>query len=198
MKFRTTGLLLVIFVVLIGYVYFVELRKKPADQPVDKSTWVLTLAQDDVQQLNVNDQGNSVLLFRSGDQWQIGAIGGSEADAARVNSVIASLVELRSSRVLTQTAEGLAAYGLEKPGMTVTLVVSEQQQDVLLIGNKNPGGSAYYVQKRGQTPVHLVYSALVDDLKRLVSEPPYKPTPTPESVGTPAPGTVEPARSPTQ
>jgi len=204
-KFRTTAILLLVFVALIGYVYLVELNKKPAETPVDKSTWVLTLGRDDVQELRVADGDKSIVLARSGDAWYLGAVGGEEADATRVGNIVVSLVNLRSSRVLTGTMEGLAAYGLENPTMTVTLVLQAGTQEVLLIGGKNPQGSSYYVQRKGYDPIHLIYTSLVDDLRKLVSEPPYKPTPTPEptptpgsaSEGTPAPATLAPAVTPT-
>ena len=195
MKFRTTGILLLVFVVLLGYVYFFELHKKPAETPTDKSTWILTLGADDVQRLTVNDQGNTIVLARSGDIWSIGDVGGEEADATRVSSITASLVNLQATRVLTDTAEGLAAYGLEPPVLTVTVGLSGTQE-MLYIGNKNVQGTQYYLQRKGQSPVYLVYAALVDDLKLLVSEPPFKPTPTPAVEPTAPPAGVAPATTP--
>ena len=187
MRFRTTGVLLVIFVVLAGYVFFFERNKKPAETPTDKSTWILTLAQEDVQQLAVTDQGTTAIVARGGDNlWYVGGVGGQEADATRVDTLIASLVDLKSARTLTQTTESLAAFGLEPPAITVTVGLSGTQQEVLFVGDKNPQGSQYYMQHKGQTPIYLVYSAVVDDLKGLVSNPPYKPTATPAPEATPS------------
>lgn len=180
MKFRTTYLLLFVFIALLGYVYVFEINKKPADKPEDRSTWVLTLSAADVQQISITDQGRSATYVRGGeDIWFIDAVGGPEADALRVGSIVASLAGLRSSRVLTDTAEGLAAYGLQNPGMTVTMLAGESQRETLLVGAKNPQGSSFYAQTKGNAAVHLVYASLIDDLKRLVTEPAYQPTPTP-------------------
>jgi hypothetical protein len=178
MKFRTTGILLVVFVLLAGYVFLVEMKKQPAATPVDKSTWILTLASDDVQKLMVTDAGQTMTLARDAGEWYIGDVGGELADAGRVGMVVDSLVDLRAARVLTQTSESLAAFGLENPAMTVVVVLSGGQE-TLWIGAKNPQGSQYYVQRKGQTPIYLVYASTVDDLKLLVSEPPVQPTPTP-------------------
>jgi len=191
-KFRTTGILLIVFVLLMGYVYVWELNKfglkKTSEPAVDKSTWVLTLGKDDVQELRVQDGEQSIVLARSGESWSIGAIGGEEADAVRVNSIVNSLVDLRSTRVLTQTAEDISAFGLDNPKVLVTVGLEGGKQEVLHIGNKTIQGTGYYVQRKGYDPIYIIASYLVDDLKRLVSEPPHKPTPTPAP--TPAPGTA--------
>jgi hypothetical protein len=52
-------------------------------------------------------------------------------------------------------------------------------------GDKNPQGSSYYVQEEGDENVYLLYASTIDDLKRLVTEPPKKPTPTPTLTPTP-------------
>lgn len=195
MTFRTTVVLLLVFVVLAGYVFFVEMKKQPPVTPVDQGTWILTLADEDVQQLTVTDNGQSTLLAFGDGAWYVGGVGGQAADATRVRALVASLVDLRASRVLTETAESLESYGLANPATSVTLGLSDGRQEALLIGNKNPQGTQYYVQRRGKAPVYMIYSYLVDDLKQIVSAPPYAPTPTPapETDATPAPATVAPA-----
>jgi hypothetical protein len=42
----------------------------------------------------------------------------------------------------------------------------------------DPKGSAYCAEKDDEN-VYLAYASIVDDLKRLITEPPKKPTPTP-------------------
>ena len=195
MKFRSTGILLIVFAVLLGYVYFFELHKKPAEAPVDTSTWILTLGNEDIQRLTITDQGNSIVLARSGDIWSIGDVGGQQADPTRVNSVLTSLVDLKATRVLTDTSDGLAAYGLEKPALSVTVGLSGTQE-ILSFGDKNIQGSQYYMQRKGKATVYLIYSALIDDLKRMVSEPPVMPSPTPVADQTAPPAGVAPAATP--
>jgi len=40
------------------------------------------------------------------------------------------------------------------------------------------------VQEKGEENVYLVYASTVDDLKRLITDPPKKPTPTPTNLHT--------------
>jgi hypothetical protein len=186
MRLRNTGILLLVFLALLGYVYFVEMRKSPAAAPVDKSTWVLTIAADDVQSLNINDRGQSISFNRSGDTWYVGEAGGNKADAGEVGGMVASLANLQATRALTQT-DALSSYGLDKPAMTVVLGLTSGQQEQLAFGDKNLQGTQYYVLKKGAAPVYLVYSALGDDLRNLVSNPPFQQAEPPAS---PAPATT--------
>ena len=184
MRFRSTGILLVVFALLAGYVFFVELKKAPSTAPTDKSTWVLTLGLDDVQQLAVTNQGKTATFVKADSVWHMGAADGAEADATRLDSVLLSLVDLKATRALTQSVESLATYGLESPAMSVVLGLASGGQDVLFFGDRNPAGTQYYVVHKGRDPIFLVYAALADDLSALVANPPYKARP---DAGTPAP-----------
>jgi len=200
MRFRTTLVLVLAFIALGAYVGLVELNKKPEQSPADKALWILTLGKDDVTELEVADGEKSIFFARQGDKWYVGGIGGSEADEGRVNSVVASLVDLRSSRIITE-AEGLATYGLESPKARVRLGLTGGKSETLLIGDKTPQGSAYYIQRQGSPTIYTAWASLFDDLKGFVATPPYKPTPTPQpsplETPAPTPGTVGPAPSPT-
>jgi hypothetical protein len=189
MKFRNTAILLVILA-LLAVVAVWETHRGPAgESPQEKAKWVFTLSRDDVGEFEVKDGSQSIYLALGGmGDWFIGAIDGPPADTARVNSLLDSVVNLKSTRVITDTSVGLAAFGLDNPPVEVRLGLTEGKKEVLLIGNKNPQGISYYAQRQGSPNVYLISTSLVDDLKKLVSEPPYRPTPTspPEPGGTPA------------
>ncbi len=196
MRFRTTGILLVIFAILAGVV-LLDNHRKPSQTAQAPVTWVLTLSQDDVQELDVTDNGQSAVLVKKADNtWALDSAAGPDADSTRVGALVASLVDLRATRVMTDTAEGLAGYGLENPGTTIVLKLANGQQETLSVGNRNLQGAQYYVQHKGQTPVYMVDQQAIGDSKSLVSNPAYKPTPEPAADQTPAPGTVAPAATP--
>jgi len=183
MKLRNTLILVAIFALLAGYVYFVEMQKPAEDtQAKEKEKYVFTLVMDDVSTLQVKDGDKSVYLVKdSAGKWYIGGIGAAEADASRMDSIISSLTNLRASRIITDVSAGLAMYGLEKPAMEVNLNIGggSAQVETLLVGDKTPQGYNYYAQRKGSNALYLVPEYLIGDLKGLVSNPPYAPTPTP-------------------
>jgi len=95
MKLRNTLILVAIFALLAGYVYFVEMQKPAEDtQAKEKEKYVFTLGKDDVSTLQVKDGDKSVYLVKdSAGKWYIGGIGAAEADASRMDSIISSLTK---------------------------------------------------------------------------------------------------------
>ena len=193
MNFRNTLLLVLVFGILAGYVYFVEMQKPAEDlQAADKEKYVFTLGQDDLQSLQIKDGDKSVFLVKdAAGKWYVGGVGAAEADVTQMSSVLAGLTDLRASRVITDVSAGLAVYGLEKPGLEANMQVSAEKTESLLVGDKTPQGSTYYAQKKGSPNIYLVPEYLVVELKGLVSNPPYMPTPTvPVTVTTTVTGSV--------
>ena len=71
----------------------------------------------------------------------------------------------------------LSAYAYVEYGLTRTLTV----------GSKAPAESGTYVRAGGDSAIYLVSNALVQDLERLVTEPPRPPSPTPLPSPSPSP-----------
>jgi len=201
-KLRNTLILVVIFALLAGYVYFFEMKKTEEGEGEEepKTTQVFDLVADDVVELTVKGSEGTTRLSRvEGQPWQIEEPIQEEADDVRINSLVNRLARLTASRTLTETGD-LATYGLAEPQLTAELKTRDNQVETLLAGDKNPQGSSYYVQKKGDENVYLVYASAVDDLRRLITEPPKKPTPTPTftpTVSITATATSTPAMTPT-
>ena len=197
MKLRGTLVLVAILALLGAYVYFFEMRKPPAEKP-SSTVIVLNVSPEDVVGVEVaGKEGESALAREPEGDWKVVKPEEKEADQARVRSVLRRLWPLKATRVLTGSVD-LAAFGLAEPKITVTLKLKDGSQKRFFVGNKNPAGTAYYVQVEGQEGVYLAYVLPIKELERLVTEPPYKPTPTPSPTFTPtAAVTVTATPSPT-
>jgi len=186
MKLRGTLILVAILALLGAYVYFFELRKPPAEKP-SSTVIVLNIPAEDVTGIEVkSEDGESVIAREPGGEWRVLKPEEKEADQTRVNQVLKRLGPLKATRVLTDSVD-LAAFGLSEPRARITLKLRDGSERRLLVGEKNPAGTAYYVQVEGQKEVYLAYVSPINELKRLVTEPPYKPTPTPAPTFTPTP-----------
>ncbi len=180
MNFRNTAILVALFALLAGYVYFVEMAKPPVDTTVqDKDKYVFTLGLDDLNALEIRDGDKSLFLVKDGTgTWFVGGVGAAKADVAQMGSVLTGLTDLRASRVITDLSAGLATYGLEQPAVQANIQVTGDKTESLLIGDKVPQGANYYAQRKGVQAIYLVPDYLVAGLKGLVAAPPYLPTPT--------------------
>lgn len=180
MNFRNTAILVALFALLAGYVYFVEMAKPPVDTTAqERDKYVFTLGIDDLNSLEIKDGSKSVFLVKdAAGTWFVGGVGSTKADLGRLGNVLTGLTDLRASRVITDLSAGLATYGLEQPGIEANMQVSGDKTESLLIGDKVPQGSNYYAQRKGVAAIYLVPDYLVTGLKGLVANPPYLPTPT--------------------
>ena len=110
-----------------------------------------------------------------------------EADPDQVQRAIALLARAEAERSLSDEDAGeLAIYGLDSPTMDIKLKTFFDTEWILLIGDQNPGGSLYYVMEKNGETVYMISSSVVDVVRSLVSDPPYRPTPTPMASSMPA------------
>ena len=202
MSYRTTIVLGAVLVALVALVYFFELRDADqtgtptSEQPVP----LVQLSAADVNHVDIKQGEQSLTLFRaeSGGQWRLAsptatAEKGEEADQDRVERVVSSLASLSASRVVNEQPSGLEEYGLAQPEVEVVLQTIDGKREALRFGNTNPGGNGRYAQLEGSQKVYMVYSYVVDDVTRMLVDPPLpRPTPTPISPLVTPTGTITP------
>ena len=194
MNRRYTLILLIILGALVAYTYFTEFRgtEEPPTTALDTQPVVFDLAEEEIVGLKVTtSEGQTTELKRGDEAWTMVTTPsaeypqGEEVDEMRVSSLVRRLADLKASRVITQATD-IAQYGLITGTLTADITMSNGEAHQLLVGETNPTGAAYYALADGnQDPVYLLFSGIVDDLRRLVSEPPYPPTPIPTAEPSP-------------
>ena len=134
------------------------------------------------------DSGETTILARDGDGWQMEAPVQGEAYFLRVDSLVFDLSRIAVDRKL-DNPDDLATYGLSPAQLRVTITLADDTENTLLIGNENPDQNYAYAIKIGDPAVYLVDFAIRDDVMEFISSPPFTPTPspTPEPIGTRAP-----------
>ncbi len=200
MKPRTTLIIVVLFALLAGYVYFFELNKTPEQLSAQLGTptarptmYALQLTPSDVKSLEISDlhTPRQVVVTRAGDNWQVNQPADKAADSSQVESAVWDLTSLQATRVLTNVTD-LAPFGLVTPTIEVRLVMSDTKQYAFLVGNKAPTTSSYFINYTGDnTRVFLVDMNGIDTVKAWLDTPPYQPTPTPTFTPSPTPSVTD-------
>jgi hypothetical protein len=189
-KVRNTVILVVIALVLGGYILFVEMKKDTTPETTESvaSTRISDIELNDVVEFAVRDEQASIRVRRQDDGiWLIDQAEPVEADPDQIQRAVALVARAEAERTLTgEDAGELADFGLESPSIDVTLKTSDDEEWVLLIGDQNPGKSLYYVMEKSGDAVYMVSSSVVDTVRALISDPPYRPTPTPMASTMPA------------
>lgn len=193
MSYRTTAILLAILVVIGIAVYWQDLRPE-AKKEGPKETQIFSFETKDVNRIEVTYQGKTTelrKLRRENDtKWRLTKPEEAEADYWYMEGLASRLGKMNANRALTDTGSNLSEFGLDRPDAMVVIDLATEggKQQSLLIGDKSPDGSAYYVKRSDSDTVYLVNSSLVGDIIKVTTDPPKAtPTPTPAPAVTPAP-----------
>src|SRR5437016_3830665 len=134
MNFKTTLILIICLAVVGGYLFFT--RDSGTDKPRKQEEHKL-LAIDqstDVSKLTIaSGSGKPTILQKSAKDWRLLEPLNAPADATEVNSLLDSLVNLKSTAQLDPKEAASARTGLDKPQFIVTLS-SAGKDTKLLIG----------------------------------------------------------------
>lgn len=184
MNSRTTLLIVGLFLIVLGYIYFVELPKTPAQlgQPPRPAPKLFDLPSGQVARLELRDlrQGRQIALVRVDNAWQFEKPTTQIADATRVNDTVDGFAILNASRVLTDVTD-LNQFGVLTGTLDARMIMRDSTAYGMTVLNKTVAGDSYYAVYTGskQAPVFIIASRLVDEWLGWFDNPPYPPTPTP-------------------
>ena len=191
MKVRNTIILVVIALALGGYIFFVEMKKDSTSDvaEADTNTRISHIESNEVVELVVSDRQSSIRMLKQDDgkSWIIDQTEPVAANPDRVQRAVALVTRAEAERSVTgKDAGDLTAFGLERPDLKVIIKTSNDEEWELLIGDQNPGKSLYYVMEKSGDAVYMISNNVVDAVRSLISDPPYRPTPTPMASTAPA------------
>ena len=88
------------------------------------------------------------------------------ADENIVGTLLREFSTLSPARTVADSAEVLSEYGLESPSASVEVIRGLDKPMVLLLGDVNPTGAAYYAAEQGTRRVFLVSAQINGNLRR--------------------------------
>ena len=147
MRFRSTHLLLAVFAVLGGYVYFAEYRGRDEREAQETSKKKLfTTPLKDVVGLSLAFPDHRISAVKKDDKnWELTEPQGIEADSEEWEMLVTSLGQIEK-RGTVSTDAALAPYGLDKPVVEVTAKLKDGKTVGVLFGSENPKKSDTYAK----------------------------------------------------
>ncbi len=156
MKFKTTLILLVIFIVLLATVYFFELRGPGQGDSGDK---LVSLSSEDVEKIVFKPDGKTIEFRREEEDWMITIPLEAKADKYEVNRLAEDFSDLKIERIIEEAPSELEKYGI--PQKEVELYYKGREEPVkILVGIENPLDQTYFAKRADETRVVLIPSLL--------------------------------------
>ena len=170
MKMRGLLVAAIALAVVAGLVYWSEKKKKAEEgkPPADAPPKVLTIAEDQFQQIRMQKAGGGATVVVKGadNVWKITEPKPLAADKDAVSSLVSTLSSLSSDRLIEEKAADLAPYGLNAPGLEVTVGVKGGKSHKLMVGDDTPTGGGVFVRLDGDPRVFTVSSYVKTSLDK--------------------------------
>ncbi|MCK4532507.1 DUF4340 domain-containing protein [bacterium] len=105
-----------------------------------------------------------VKVTKNEDKWLVGK---EEVDSNVWDSYLNNLTRLNMDDLVSDSlaVEGKKEFGLQKPSFQIKIKLKDNQEEGILVGNKNEKNQ-YYVQRKGVETIFLVSSYKIDNLKK--------------------------------
>jgi hypothetical protein len=132
--------------------------------------------------------GKVVAVHRASpvEEWRLTQPSTGPADGAAVVDVLLTANQLRATTTLPAVPSG-QDLGFDPPQLTVACLLQKGASYTLTVGGQNFDGSGSYARVSGDSRVHVIPSAAVQKFKKVLAQPPVRPSPSPAGSPSPSP-----------
>jgi hypothetical protein len=145
-------------------------NKNQADKaktPADTATKLLTIPNDQFQEINIKKVSNEVLdLKLENGKWRMTAPKPMAADQDAAGTMVSTLANLNADKVVEDKAADLKPYGLDMPTLDVQINRKDGKTDHLLIGDDTLNGSGAYAKLASDAKVVTVATTVKTGLDK--------------------------------
>lgn len=164
MKFKSTYLLLGLFVALFAYVYYFEyLGKQKREEEEAQAKKVFPVHQDSIQTIDLTRNGEQYSFKRENRTWWITQPVDYKGDRAALDRLARAVDMAETQRIVDSTGTNAQEYGINEPSLILTFTASGMEEYTLRLGKKSPTGNAVFAQKSGNPAIFLVGRSMLSD-----------------------------------
>ena len=168
MRFRNTFALAALFLVLGGYLYFVE---KPRHEQEGEQKKLVRFKTDEASEVTLTYPDKQIVLKKTAAGWHIQKPIDVDADQTAVSNLVHAVADAEVKRTLEGGSKPLDVYGLDQPEAIVSIALSNGTKlPSIRVGKAAPVGFSAYAQIEGTSDVKLVASAFQTGMKREVKD----------------------------
>ncbi|MEJ2670647.1 MAG: DUF4340 domain-containing protein [Deltaproteobacteria bacterium] len=155
---------LLIFLVMVGAYVGLKWREAQRAARKERAKKIFHLKETEISALSLIRGPKVVSLAKKQKIWYLTAPLDTKADQTITDSVVGTLVRLRTERDLG-VEKDLKPYGLKNPGLVVKFTAQGKPHQ-LAVGAKVPGGESYYVLKDHDPRLLMISRGSKDTLDR--------------------------------
>ena len=151
---RSTGIVFLLALALAAFVYFYDVKRKPATAASSESSKpAFSLTSTDVKQIKIQRAGTTMNFERKSDGWYMTAPRSQRAEGSVLDGLASTLSFVNVDRTFPATPDSLNSFGLKEPTVTLDFTLNNGTSHELRFGSKDFSASSIY--------------ALIDDGKQI-------------------------------
>ena len=139
--------------------YVVLGRPKPAPAPAAALPELSKGDKDKLVKVVLTDRPEGTLtLVKTADKWNTEPPVSAVLEPTSIDNLLFTFSALSAERIIEEKPADLGQYGLAPPRVAATGTWMDGTTRTLLLGDKAPSGSSYYIQVKGDPRVYTVQS----------------------------------------
>lgn len=178
---RSTWILLVIFLALVGLLFYLNQRESPVNEmestPADTVEYLFRATDGLPTSIAIEARSGEQVAIERNDAGEWVLKQPIETDANQ-GSAEAAASQLSALRILSRPQVAPAEVGLVEPSYIITVNLTGGTMEKVRIGDLTPTSSGYYTNINGSDEILIVDKTGIDSLLTLVTSPPYVELPT--------------------
>jgi uncharacterized protein DUF4340 len=143
---RSTGIVFLLALALAAFVYFYEVKRKPASEASSESSKpTFSLTSTDVKQIKIQRAGTIMNFERKSDGWYMTQPRSLRAEGSTLDGLANTLSSVNVDRTFPATPDSLSSFGLKDPTVTLDFTLNNGTSHELRFGSKDFSASSIYV-----------------------------------------------------
>jgi len=163
MKFRTTIIMALIFVIGLAAVLLVNKHDEKKAEAKKIEGKLLNIDKDKINEIQL--QPSLIHIVKDGQNWKIVAPVETEGDKNSIDALINMFDWAKVERVVSSEPAEYADFGLV-PGKGKMIITCDSTSDTLYVGDKNPTGSFVFARKSGSPDVIVTTTTLQTNIEK--------------------------------
>jgi hypothetical protein len=150
---QSTGIVFLLALALAAFVYFYEVKRKPASEASSGSSKpAFSLASTDVKQIKIQRAGTAMSFERKSDGCYMTQPRSQRAEGSALDGLASTLSFVTVDRTFPATPDNLNSFGLKDPAVTVDFTLNNGASHELRFGSKDFFGVlGLHADRRRQT-----------------------------------------------
>src|SRR5215831_15596821 len=173
MRFKSTAILFLLFLVIGGYVYFTEYRGQEQRQKQEEAKKKAFQVEDkDITEISLVYPDRTISAVKKGDkQWEMTSPAGLETDPEEWQSLASNIPRIEREDTVEQNAQDLTPFGLKDPAVKVTARTKDGKTFDILFGGDNPRKTFTYAKFGTNNDVFLTASNWQKTFTKTIADP---------------------------